>query len=143
MKLLKVAVFLILNIYFVFSTLAYANFNDNIFNGRKTIAIDLDGVLDDYDGKYDENNIPKIKMGAKDFIIELSKNYNLILFTNRKPMAATKWLIDNEIDKYFKNVTNVKPAAYIYLDDRALKFEGDYNKTIDDINNYKTHWKRD
>ena len=28
---------------------------------KKTIAIDLDGVLDDYTGKYDENSILKIK----------------------------------------------------------------------------------
>ena len=46
---------------------------------RKTIAIDLDGVLNEYNGKYDENYIPNIKNGAKEFIIKLSKEYNLIL----------------------------------------------------------------
>lgn len=43
-----------------------------------------------------------------------------ILFTTRNNLEATKWLIENKIDKYFKNVTNVKIPAYLYLDDRAI-----------------------
>ena len=48
----------------------------------------------------------------------------------------------NNIDKYFKDVTNVKYPAYIYLDDRAIKFEGDYNKTLEEIENFTVHWKK-
>ena len=33
--------------------------SDNSY--RKTISIDLDGVLDEYSGKYDKNSIPKIR----------------------------------------------------------------------------------
>ncbi len=102
---------------------------------KKTIAIDLDGVLDEYEIYTD--NIPPIKKGAKDFIIKLSKDYNLILFTTRSPKLATQWLIKNKIDKYFKDVTNVKPLASIYIDDRAINFNNDYNKTIEEINNFK------
>jgi len=48
---------------------------------KKTIAIDLDGVLDNYT-KYTDD-IPPIKEGAEEFIIKLSKDYDLILFTTR------------------------------------------------------------
>ena len=101
-----------------------------IINGKtmeKTIMIDLDGVLDNYDGNFDKNNIPEIKPGAKEFIIKLSSNYELILFTTRSSKQATLWLQENKIDKYFKDVTNVKIPAYIYIDDRALKFIGRIN----------------
>ena len=33
------------------------------------------------------------------------------------------------MDSYFKEVTNIKPIAIIYLDDRAINFNGNYNKT--------------
>ncbi|MBR2068659.1 MAG: hypothetical protein IJ877_02740 [Candidatus Gastranaerophilales bacterium] len=101
--------------------------------------IDLDGVLDNYSCY--TNTIPEIKKGAKEFVKELSKNYELILFTTRPSKQTVEWLQDNKIDKYFKDVTNIKYPAHIYLDDRAIKFEGDYNKTLDEINNFKVYWK--
>jgi len=105
---------------------------------KHTIAIDLDGVLDDYTGYTSE--IPAIRKGAKNFIIELSKDYELVLFTTRSSKLATKWLIENKIDKYFKDVTNVKPLAVMYIDDRAVKFNGDYNQTLQDIKNFKVYY---
>ena len=103
--------------------------------------IDLDGVLNTYDGKYDENKMPEIRLGAREFVEELNKDYDLILFTTRNNLKATKWLIENKMDKYFKNVTNVKIPAYIYLDDRAIKFSGDYQNTIKQIEDFKVYWK--
>ena len=38
---------------------------------KKLISIDLDGVLNEYNGIFDKNIIPPIKKGAKDFIKEL------------------------------------------------------------------------
>ena len=105
---------------------------------KKPIMIDLDGVLDNYTRYSDE--IPEIRIGAKDFVKTLSKDYELVLFTTRNSKQALVWLQKNKIDKYFSNVTNVKIPAYIYLDDRAIKFNGDYNKTLDEINNFKTYW---
>jgi len=107
---------------------------------KPTIAIDLDGVLNNYT-KFDENLIPEIKEGAKDFIIELSKEYNLILFTNRNIKQAVKWLIKNNLESYFSDVTNIKPKATIYIDDRAINFNGDYNKTLNEIKDFKVYWK--
>ena len=109
---------------------------------KKTIMIDLDGVLDNYNGNYIEDTIPDIKSGAKEFIEKLSKDYELILFTTRNSKLATIWLQDNKIDKYFKDVTRVKIPAYIYIDDRAIKFEGDYNKTLDEIKKHNVYWKQ-
>ena len=108
---------------------------------KKTIAIDLDGVLDEYTGKYNANKIPDIRNGAKEFIIKLSKDYKLILFTTRDSKLAKEWLIKNHIDKYFSDITSTKPLAYIYLDDRALKFDGNYDDTLNAIKNYKVYWK--
>ncbi len=38
---------------------------------RKTIMIDLDGVLNMYDGKYVENKLPELRHGAREFVQKL------------------------------------------------------------------------
>ena len=111
-------------------------------NYKKVIMIDLDGVLDNY-STYDKSSIPEIKTGAVDFIKRLDKTgkYELVLFTTRSPKLATEWLIKNKIDKYFKDVTNVKYPAYIYLDDRAVQFRGEYKTTFEEIEKFNIYWK--
>ena len=39
---------------------------------KKTILVDLDGVLNTYDGKYEASYIPPIKDGAYDFLKEFT-----------------------------------------------------------------------
>ena len=109
---------------------------------KKKILIDLDGVLNNY-GKdiFDENSIPEIRAGAKNFLENLSEKYELYLFTSRNLILTTKWLIDNNIDTYFKDVTNIKIPSYLYIDDRTVCFKGDYKQTLEDIKNFKVHWQ--
>jgi len=109
---------------------------------KPLILIDLDGVLNIYCGDYEPNYIPPIREGAKDFIIELSKKYRLKLFTNRNTELAKKWLEEYELDKYFIEVTNIKGAAKLYIDDRALNFNGNFNETLSQIYNFKTFWEK-
>ena len=108
----------------------------------KKILIDLDGVLNEYGKeKFNENYIPKIKVGAYEFLEKLSQSAELYLFTSRNLMLATKWLINNNLDKFFKDVTNVKLPSYLYIDDRTICFKGDYHKTLEEIQTFKVYWK--
>ncbi len=110
---------------------------------NKKILIDLDGVLNEYgDNKFDENFIPNIKEGAFEFVEELSKRAELYLFTTRNQMLAVKWLINNKLDKYFKDVTNIKIPSYLYIDDRTICFKGDYKKTLNDIKEFNVYWRK-
>lgn len=105
--------------------------------------IDLDGVLNQYGKeKYNENNIPEIKDGAVEFLEKLSEIAELYLFTSRNILLSTKWLIANDIDRYFKDVTNVKIASYLYIDDRTICFKGNYENTYKEIINFKPYWKK-
>ncbi len=110
---------------------------------KKTLMIDLDGVLNNYI-KYEENFIPEIKEGAKEFLEKLYKSskYELVLFTTRDKKLSEDWLKDNKISQYFKEITNIKKTASIYLDDRALKFNGDFKETLEEIKNFAVHWKK-
>ncbi|MBR1616850.1 hypothetical protein IJ670_01730 [bacterium] len=109
---------------------------------KKKILIDLDGVLNEYGKeKFDENKIPEIKNGAKEFVEKLSTMAELYLFTTRNLMLSAKWLIQNNMDVYFKDVTNVKIPSYLYIDDRCICFKGNYNNTLDEIKDFQVYWK--
>ncbi len=109
----------------------------------KKILIDLDGVLNEYGkGKFDENYIPEIKKGAKEFLENLNREAELYLFTTRNLKLATKWLLDNNIDMFFKDVTNIKIPAFLHIDDRAICFDGNYNNTLEKVKNFNVYWKK-
>ena len=110
---------------------------------KKKILIDLDGVLNQYGKeKFDENFIPPIKNGAKEFLEKLyNDETDLYLFTTRNLLLASKWLIENNLDKYFKDVTNTKIPAYLYIDDRCIRFDGDYEQALKEIKSFKVYWK--
>ncbi len=101
---------------------------------KKTILVDLDGVLNTYMGEYDESYIPPLKDGAYDFIKELSCDYKIVIFTSRNLLLASKWIVENGLDTYVDDVTSVKLPAYLMIDDRCINFRGDY---FDLINNIK------
>ena len=109
---------------------------------KKRILIDLDGVLNEYGHEpFNENYIPEIKEGAEEFLKELNKKADLYLFTTRNLLLSVKWLINNKIDAYFKDVTNVKIPSYLHIDDRCICFRGKYQDTLEEIKNFKVHWK--
>ena len=105
---------------------------------KKTILIDLDGVLNEYTGDFDKDFIPPIKAGAKDFLKKLSNDFDLKLFTTRNKILATKWLIENNIDVFFEDITNTKDLAWLYIDDRCINFDGSFENLIDSIKSFKT-----
>lgn len=109
---------------------------------KRKILIDLDGVLNEYEGGFEEQNLPKIKDGAKEFLEELSHFAELYLFTTRNLLLSVQWLTKNNIDKYFKDVTNIKIPSYLYIDDRCICFEGNYSNTLEEIKKFKAYWKK-
>lgn len=109
----------------------------------KKILIDLDGVLNEYGNSgYNANYIPKPKRGVNKFLRNLSNKAELYLFTSRDKSLATKWLHENKLKKYFKAVTNMKIPASMYIDDRAICFEGDFDILLNQIENFQVYWKR-
>lgn len=117
-------------------------FNANNAGKKYKILIDLDGVLNEYGKeKFDESYIPPIKENSEGFLKELYKIVDLYLFTTRNQMLAVKWLIKNNIDMYFTDVTNIKIPSYLYVDDRCVCYKGDYKQTLAEIKNFKAYWK--
>ncbi len=100
---------------------------------RKTVCIDLDGVLADYrDGFQGISRIGDPIPGAKEFVDEIAKFADVLIFTCRcspevagarvsiASCAVETWLNDHNI--YFDDIYigAGKPVAAAYVDDRAV-----------------------
>lgn len=108
---------------------------------KRTILIDLDGVLNTYNGSFDVNFIPPLKDGAKEFLEMLNVEFEIKLFTTRNKLLAAKWLCENNLDAVISDITNVKELCWLYIDDRCLKFDGDYSKLCAQISGFKAWYK--
>lgn len=108
---------------------------------KKTILVDLDGVLNQYNGAFDKHFIPEIRTGAEDFLKNLYGKFEIKLFTTRNKILTTQWLIKNNLNQYITDITNVKEPAFLHIDDRCICFDGNYNDTINQIQNFKPWYK--
>ena len=103
---------------------------------EQNLAIDFDGVIHKcskgyHDGTIYDDPVP----GALYALKELSKHYNVIVFTAKakpdRPLVNGKtgaelvweWLQKHDVAQYVSEVTSEKPRAKYYIDDKAMKFE--------------------
>lgn len=103
----------------------------------RKILIDLDGVLNMYNGDYNNNSIPPIRLGAKTFLSKISKNFDIYIFTSRNLLLVSKWIFDNDLTDFISDVTSIKIPAWLYIDDRCIQFRGDYNSLLASINDFE------
>lgn len=107
---------------------------------KKTICVDFDGVLNEYDG-YEEGDLGEPLTGSKEFIKELRKKYKVVILTSRQKEQVIDWLNNNGFPSM--KVTNRKVPAVAYIDDRAIQFNGNYEKVISQLKNFKPYWAKE
>lgn len=101
---------------------------------RYTIAVDFDGVIHSYTSPWVSAEIipdPPVP-GAIEWLCKIARHFAIVIFTTRGKTeagreAVQRWLIahgwspDGEIQ-----VTAEKVPALVYLDDRAMRFDGTF-----------------
>lgn len=107
---------------------------------KTTICVDFDGVLNEYD-HYDENDLSTPRPGCKEFLETLSQNHKVVILTARNFVKVLNWLDEYNLRKYVHHVTNIKPPAVAYIDDRAIPFNGNYEATIQALKYFEPYWK--
>jgi len=108
--------------------------------GKAIVCVDFDGVLNTYTGWKGEQELYAPRDGAREFMTGLSRDYRVVVFTTRDNNLVRDWL-----EKYnilFDDVTSTKVGAVCYIDDRGLKFNGDFNETLNQLSNFKAHWEK-
>ncbi len=108
---------------------------------KKTILIDLDGVLNKYTGNFEPEVIPQMNNGAYKFLEKLHEKFEIKLFTTRNKLLAAKWIISNNLDEFVSDITIVKDPAWLIIDDRCINFRGDYEDTLNKIEHFNVWYK--
>lgn len=110
---------------------------------RPIVCVDLNGVLDTYRGWQGEAHWDDPRAGACEFLQELNRlGYDVVVFTTRWRDDARAWLQRHGLLEHVSDVTDRKPAAHVFVDDRALRFEGDFDATLREIQRFSAHWER-
>lgn len=107
------------------------------------ICIDFDGVLAKYDGRQDINHYGEPLSGAKEFLDKIkSAGLDFVIFTTRNSEKIMEWCKKHNFPKP-REVTNQKIPAPVYIDDRVIKFDGNFSNLLSDLKNFNVYWKSD
>ena len=113
---------------------------------KQKICIDFDGVIHPYRTKWQgEDIIPDpAEPEMVTFLEGLRKEYQVIVWSSRARTekgvdAIKKWLSENHIE--VDGITRDKIPALLYIDDRAIRFNGKTEGLMEEIRNFKP-WNR-
>ncbi len=110
---------------------------------RPIACVDLNGVLDSYSGWKGADHFDPPRAGAREFLEALgSRGYRVVIFTTRWPDDVWRWLQMHRLESLVAEVTDRKPAAHVFVDDRAVCFRGDFDATLREIDAFEAHWER-
>ena len=126
--------------------ISYNTVPPGLENERNNLAIDFDGVIHNFDkGWYDGTCYGEPIDGAIDAVKQLSKKYNLIIFTGKalpdRPLVNGKtgkqlvveWLENHDLLQYIDDVTYSKPRAEYYIDDKGISFTNNWDEILKTI----------
>lgn len=118
---------------------------------KKTVCIDLDGTLVHYEEWQGEEHFGEVLPGASTATKALRKNgWFIIIYTTRSNKSIlSNFLSENKIEfdaineNPYQPGTAIggKPIADVYVDDRALCFKGDWERTLCEIQKFEP-WEK-
>jgi beta-phosphoglucomutase-like phosphatase (HAD superfamily) len=109
---------------------------------RPLICVDLNGVLDAYTGWKHADHWDPPRPGAREFLQALhAEGFDVVVFTTRHPVGVRRWLREHALYDLVDAVTSRKPAAHVFVDDRAVCFRGSFADTLTQVKAFKAHWE--
>lgn len=121
--------------------------SDSISLRPRTIAVDFDGVLAEYNGWKGEE---ALGLPRRDVVSVLhllrSEGWKIVIHTTRSESQIVRYLQEHRIPYHEINHNSdygnkgSKPVATIYWDDRALRYSGDAFHDLEFIRDFRT-WK--
>jgi hypothetical protein len=105
-------------------------------------CVDLNGVLDAYHGWQGARHFDPPRPGARAFLDALRhRGYRIVIFTSRYDRDVWAWVAAHGLRHLVDDVTDRKPAAHVFVDDRAVCFRGDFDATLREIDAFTAHWE--
>jgi ribonucleotide monophosphatase NagD (HAD superfamily) len=114
---------------------------------KQTVIVDFDGVLHSYSSGWKGADVisdPPTE-GASEAMYKLREKYVVVVVSSRCHQAGGSEAIRNWLALHgivVDEVTSNKPPHIVVIDDRALRFEGDWNKTLTGIEAASVPWNK-
>lgn len=116
---------------------------------KKTVVFDFDGVVHSYTSGWKGANVipdPPVN-GIENALKDIhDAGYEVVIVSTRCSTqsgvdAINLWLYKNNLAQYVDKVCKEKPPAIVYIDDRAICFDGDSSSLLEKIENFKPWYK--
>jgi hypothetical protein len=109
---------------------------------RQTVCLDFDGVLHSYSSGWCGAEVipdPPIH-GTRQAVERLRQLYRVVVLSSRcrteaGRQAVASWLQRHEIE--VDEVCAHKPPALVYVDDRAIRFRGDWDDLLSQVSDFR------
>lgn len=112
---------------------------------RRTIAVDFDGVIAEYDGWKGRGVLGLPRQDVCEALQELyAEGWKIVIHSTRGEKEIGSYLREHGIPHHEINrnsdyrTLGVKPVADVYWDDRALSYSGDARRDIHLIRRFRT-----
>lgn len=117
---------------------------------KQTVVFDFDGVIHSYTSGWKgpliipDPPVPGIEDALKDIH---DAGYEIIIVSTRCRYfggieAISLWLEEYALEDYIDDIREEKPAAIVYIDDRAICFDGKSDTLLEQIRQFKPWYKK-
>jgi hypothetical protein len=117
---------------------------------KPTICIDVDGVIADYSQGFKGPKVIGAPLpGAREFLERLREaGWKIVIFTTRGNDVMEQYMEQHSL--YYDEINDNsslrgenpgKPIAAVYLDDRGIRFNGDFDQAFEQIMNFKVWYE--
>jgi hypothetical protein len=109
---------------------------------RRTVCLDFDGVLHSYQsGWCGADVIPDPPVhGTREAVIRLRQQYRVVIHSARCHSEAGRKAIEAWLTRHDIAVDEVcehKPLAHVYIDDRCVRFRGNWDDLMGEIRDFR------
>ncbi len=109
---------------------------------QRTVALDFDGVMNTYNGWKGADELFEPRPGLENFLKTLQRDgFRMVIYSTRAIEKIQEWLTKYKVDQYIAFVSNEKPLAHCYVDDRAIQFQGSFYDAYMQIGTFRTFWE--
>jgi hypothetical protein len=110
----------------------------------KTVCLDFDGVMNTYDGWMGPEYLFEPRQGLKEFLSKLNEaGFKIVVNSTRTAKSIYGWLDEHSLRGYIDLVTDTKAPAVAYIDDRGIRFNGNFDAVFEELLNFKVFWERE
>ncbi len=116
----------------------------------RTYAFDFDGVIAQYDGFKGHDHFGEPIPATVEAIRTLkARGHKILIYSTRTNDSLKSYCEAHDIpvDYYNENpevhTGSPKPVAYLYIDDRAVRYDGQSaDQLLEEIESFEVYWKK-